>query len=796
MTPSQLELRRARVGAWVGLTFGTLLAGALWLELGRRAELLFVDWRYHLDPRAQGVSPDIVVVEIDDSTISNMESLRQVQWPFTRDVWADFVNTLSLLGPKAIVMDVAFSDRRESARPDYFTSPFLRSAGSEGSRWLGTSAYAAGSVVIGVFEKSFPPGEGADRIQETVGRAPALVPYFKARLVPVGGRGVPPVYAPDAAGQVPALFFPEANVLVGARGVGMVNRTNVIDPDTALRRFAPVVEIAGERVVALCVAGYATAIANPSVVPAWPDNEPPPPVTRPPLPTLELEGASARIGSRTIPLRADGSAWIRWRGSWETDPYLRKHLVNAWQIFEAETAIALGKPAGTKWDPQSLRGKVVLVGYTAQGEAGDRTATPFGDQPGVYMHAAALDTILTGDFLKSVPLWLESSLVIALSMACGALILGLRPFNWQAAGQIGVVLSLLLPGIVLILAYWAGAMLAFRFGWIVNVFHVETSMLLTTVGSVGFGWLFIRKEAAEEARKREHMYGLLKRTFSADVVNDLIERSGGGEVPLGGKMYNLTVYFSDISGFTTIAERLQPEELVGILNEYLTRVTELFINKHRAHVDKYIGDAVMAFWGAPIPTEDGPVRACLAAIDAIDAMDGFSAELVKRGLPPLKTRIGVNTGPAVAAWIGHPEHIAFTALGDTVNLASRLEGANKAYGTTAMIGPETYEGAKAHILARELDLVKVKGKRIPVRVYELLGRADDPLPEAREVKRRYEAALALMRAREFERARQQFVALAKELGDPPSKTLTGSCEDFLRTPPPADWDGSNELHEK
>jgi hypothetical protein len=177
-------------------------------------------------------------------------------------------------------------------------------------------------------------------------------------------------------------------------------------------------------------------------------------------------------------------------------------------------------------------------------------------------------------------------------------------------------------------------------------------------------------------------------------------------------------------------------------------------------------------------------------------MDGYSAELVKRGLSPLKTRIGVNTGPAVAAWIGHPEHIAFTALGDTVNLASRLEGANKAYGTTALIGPGTYEGAKDHVLAREVDLVKVKGKNTPVRVYELMGRAQDPLPEKREISRRYEAALALFRARQFDEARQQFLALAMEHDDPPSRALASSCEAWRRTPPPFDWDGSNELHEK
>jgi adenylate cyclase len=175
----------------------------------------------------------------------------------------------------------------------------------------------------------------------------------------------------------------------------------------------------------------------------------------------------------------------------------------------------------------------------------------------------------------------------------------------------------------------------------------------------------------------------------------------------------------------------------------------------------------------------------------------YSAELITRGLPPLKTRIGLNTGPAVAAYIGLPgERFYYTALGDTVNLASRLEGANKAYGTSIMIGPQTYEEAKHAVLARELDLVRVKGKKIPVHVYELIGRIEEPFPRQREIKRRYEAALVKFRARDFEGAQKDFQSLIDEFDDPPSKTYLKYSEERIKEPPPPDWDGSNELHEK
>ncbi len=794
----------AVVGLGVGLAIATSFSNPRSLVTSWENSTIDIRLRKYAEP--EKVSPDLTVLLIDDATEREFR-VRDLALPPDRAQFAKLLEALRLYKPRAVIFDYLFdnSPTRTKAGHEYF-DPFLNEYGSrdESTRSLlfGQASALLGRVVVGTRVVSFAQGATPDSVIDGTGYSPFVLPYFEKRLVRVTARGTPPPFRADPGAKV-FFNYPQAHIVVGARGFGL---TNIIDDDAddIIRRVYPVLRLDGRDYVQLSIAGMAVATMPTSGSVAW-ANDAPPAVDALGAPaSVRWDAGSVSIGDRyRLPLRDDGSAWIRWRGNWEGNPALalHAHTIAPWLDEDNQNAIVLGDgndPAPAGIDRAEIENKVVLIGFSAHGEFTDKVSTPFGFQPGVFLHAAVLDTILTGDSLRSLPWRFDAGLVVVMAMLVGALVVGLPKFDWLVARGIYAIGTYQALLVILPLTLWALlAFLAFPRGWVINVVPAELAMggtgLITFFASIA-----LERAGLESQRvQKEQALSLAKKALSPELVERYQAEYAGGSPPLGGERVNLTVYFSDIQGFTTISEQLAPEELIGILNEYLSRVTELMVDKHRAYLDKYIGDAVMAFWGAPIPAPDGPLRACLAAIDIMAVMDAYSAELVTAGLSPLKTRIGINTGPAIAGVVGHAKSkINYTALGDTVNLASRLEGANKAYGTTCMLGPATMEAVKDVILGRELDLVKVKGKHQAVRVFELLGRVDGAPPEKREIKRRYESALALFRARKFEEARTGFAALIAEFGDTPSRTLLRCCDERMATPPPPDWDGSNELHEK
>jgi adenylate cyclase len=190
-------------------------------------------------------------------------------------------------------------------------------------------------------------------------------------------------------------------------------------------------------------------------------------------------------------------------------------------------------------------------------------------------------------------------------------------------------------------------------------------------------------------------------------------------VRLGGEKNILSVLFSDIRGFTSISEKMTAELLVEHLNEYLQAMTDIVIESDGT-LDKYVGDEIMAFWGAPIPQEDHALRTCRAAVKMIDVLNELNVNWTALGKPKLDIGIGINTGEMVVGNMGSASRMNYTLMGDNVNLGARLEGTNKVYGTKIIISEFTYEHVKDHVIARELDLIRVKGKALPVKIYELI----------------------------------------------------------------------------
>jgi len=289
------------------------------------------------------------------------------------------------------------------------------------------------------------------------------------------------------------------------------------------------------------------------------------------------------------------------------------------------------------------------------------------------------------------------------------------------------------------------------------------------------------------------------RSFARYVPTELVKElmSSGDEAKLGGQKKELTILFCDIAGFTTLSEQVEPEMLVSSLADYFAAMSDA-VAAQGGTVDKYIGDAVMAFWGAPHAVDEPALRACRAALKMMERIREMAARWEAQGKPRIDVRIGINSGLAIVGNIGSHARMNYTVMGDTVNLASRLEGLNKVYGTRILLGEATAAQVKDRMILRPLDFVAVKGKARANMVHELLGEPSSANGHVARAADLHRQALELYRGRSFEQAAARFDEVAAALGgdDAASRILAERCRRFLADPPPQQWDGSMAMKEK
>jgi len=311
-------------------------------------------------------------------------------------------------------------------------------------------------------------------------------------------------------------------------------------------------------------------------------------------------------------------------------------------------------------------------------------------------------------------------------------------------------------------------------------------------GETQGGQSFVREvnDMHETAQRMKASLRSFGKYVPREVVRELFLT--GHEAEIGGEKAELTILFSDIAGFTSVAEKMDPSDLTAVLAEYLDGCSQA-INQHGATVDKYIGDAIMAFWGAPRANPEHALAACRGALAMQVKLRELQASWTARGLPELATRIGLNTGEVVVGNFGASDRLNYTVMGDPANLASRLEALNKAYGTSIIVGETTAEAVGDHMVLRPLEWVAVKGKTQAILLHELLGEAGDVDDATLAKIERYGAALETYRERRFEGAAKQFEAIAD---DPPSALLATRARAFAATPPPDDWDGRHVMTTK
>jgi adenylate cyclase len=432
-------------------------------------------------------------------------------------------------------------------------------------------------------------------------------------------------------------------------------------------------------------------------------------------------------------------------------------------------------------------GKLVFVGMAsssvvdAAAPAPDHFPTPFtrwggGYMPGVEIHAQLAAALIEGRVLRSA--------APGSALGIGLLAAGLLSVVFYRARPVWSALALL---------GWAGACAGVAVALLVHArVYVAIGPLVLPVALSYLGSTFVQYWLT----RREKAF--IRRAFasyvSPAVVRRLIEQPD--RLRLGGEVITASVLFTDLAGFTPLSERLPPEALVEVLNRHLGAFSEVVLS-HDGMVDKYVGDSVMAIWGAPLPSADHAARACRAAVDMRAAMAALDAELYPQWGVHLTVRVGINTGSMVAGNVGGRRAFNYTVLGNAVNLASRLESLNKVYGTVALIGEETCAAAGDTMVLREVDLVRVRGQERQVRIYELQGLRAEATAAQLARNRAYAEGLAPYRARRFAEAAAMFEKLLEEhRDDGPSQTMLARCRRYENQPPAADWDGIYTAAEK
>ena len=731
--------QRWRAVSWRALLPFALLVLAISLRLAEPSlltdiRLTVFDQYQSLKPRKQTPMP-VQLVDIDEQSLERLG-----QWPWPRNQLAQLVDAINNAGAAAIVIDILLSepDRLSPAAvakmiPDWREYQSAREAilGRTGhDEQLAQALLRANSVL------------GFALNDEIVGELPKL----KAGLVRAGDP--PDPFLPSFAAGISALpMLAEA-----AAGYGALSL--LPDRDGLVRRASMLVSVSGTVLptldaealrVAQAVSTYIVKSTNASGEQSF--------------------GGSGgvvgvKIGGLSVPTDHQGRIWIRYSDQ-------ISQSIGAWQLLSGE------------FDPQAIAGKIVLLGSSAAGLSRPQPVPVLGVVPALQIRAQILETLISGEFLHQ-PDWAKGAEVLSL-LLFGLLLIWLLP-HWGA-------LWCAIIGVAAIVAALGTSWTLFaQYNILVTPFYFAVVIILLYLTQS------LQVYLASEKEKKE-VRGAFGRYLSPVLVEQLA--NDPDKLKLGGETRHISALFCDVRGFTSISEQLPPEALTDLLNRFLTPLTDVILNE-QGTIDKYMGDCIMAFWNAPVDVAEHESRACCAALKMLDALADLNRTLQREAkasgasMQELRIGIGINSGPALAGNLGSEQRFDYSVLGDSVNLASRLEGQSKAYGVEILLSEAT-RGAVPDLAFLELDLVQVVGKSEPVRIFSLFGDASfvrsNIFIEAEALQSRM---LEHYRAREWQEA-LELIGQLEQLGLARLKgylsMMHGRIEEFKAHPPGADWDG-------
>lgn len=477
---------------------------------------------------------------------------------------------------------------------------------------------------------------------------------------------------------------------------------------------------------------------------------------------VEERNGGLQIGGISAPLDKDKQTILRFRGRTGTH-----QCYSAAAIIRSELKIeAKEKP---QIDPAELKDCYVFFGVSAPGLKDLKSTPAGGDYPGVEIHAMFLDNLLEGDFMRDAPRGVAIAVVLLLSIAAAGGALAARNGSQTAMAFAGFLAIPFALGFGL---YGAGI-------WWPMVFSA-TSIAMAITGALAWNY-------ATEGKQKRFIKSAFKQYLSGDVIEQML--TNPDMLQLGGQKRELTMFFSDLKGFSSFSEKLEPPELTSLMNDVLSDACDV-IFEEGGTVDKFIGDAIVAFWNAPVAQADHALRAVRATILIQRKLDTRRAEfeLRTKGLP-MQMRIGINSGEVIVGNMGSRQRFNYTMLGDAANLASRLEGANKPFGTHIMVSESTWNQLSGAVPGREIGFVRVVGRAQAVKVFEPLGLPGEPMPPQFA---EYPRAMELLRAKRWAEAHDIFANIKD---DYLSEKYAARCAD-LRDGKLADWDGIWNLTEK
>ncbi len=474
--------------------------------------------------------------------------------------------------------------------------------------------------------------------------------------------------------------------------------------------------------------------------------------------SLGLYASGEKVVS--IPVDDHGNMRISYYGTYKTFRYISYYDALKNRVDEEQL--------GT--ENHYFNDKIFLIGTSLAGLFDLRNTPMLQAFPGVEIHANILQTLLDQNFVTRMTATGTFVLMALLGIVLGILMNFFKPLY--------SILLLVFAGLLHIFISW---ILFVDSNLWVDIFTPILTIFVT------FSVVYIYRYATEERNKR-----FIRSTFSHFVTKSVVDEllANPDKIKLGGEKKICTVMFSDVAGFTSISEKLSPEALVSLLNDYLTQMTNI-IFEYDGMLDKYEGDAIMAVYGAPVSSGNDAYNACISALEMQEALKRMRAMLRKQGRDELYARIGLNTGPMVVGNMGSETRFDYTVMGDAVNLGARLEPACKQYGVNIMIGPQTYAQAKEKIFARQLDLLRVHGKTEPVEVYELIGTVEKGISQDKQAGiQLFGRGFQHYLKQNWEEAQKIFEAvLALDPNDGPSKRYIKRCSVYAENPPEASWDG-------
>jgi adenylate cyclase len=716
------------------------------LEFLGNIELKTLDMRFKLrGPRSPG--PAVVIVAIDQKSQDTLG-----RWPFPRSDLARAVDYLRESRARVIAFDINFPQPDQNSafqalhqvraqydelRKQGFENPQFDArlkaleASADSDKQFADSIQRFQNAILGWF--AIPEDEASSQDPKLVSD---FVNYLSFQCYP---QVIPPGAEKKFEGLEATSLSPNlGEFAVYAKNFGYFNV--IPDSDGTVRREPVVMRYKGSLYPSLDIAAslaYTNLSLDQIGVVFNPDG----------LERIDL-------GAMAVPTDPEGLVQIDFLGRAGTFP-----------------TYSLSDVVLHKLPPQTFKEKLVLIGPTAMG-IGDMVVTPFQSMayPGVEVHASFIDDILYNHFIRRGirENLIDIAFLLLFSLAAGPLISVAPPVR-------ATIILLMLLAVFLWLTYYLFA--AYRI-WIV-AFLPSAAFAVNYAGIISYRFFF-------EEREKRRALATFTQYLHPGVINQLMLHPE--LLRLGGEEKELTALFSDIRGFTALSEGLSPTSLVDILNEYLSEMTDVMM-QHWGTLDKYIGDAIMAFWGAPYPQGDHALRACRAALEMQQTLIQLQGRWEAQGRPRIDIGVGINTGAMVVGNMGSKKRFNYTVMGDNVNLASRLEGTNKTFGTRLIISENTYQAVQKEMLVRELDLIRVKGKLKPVRIFELVGTLAES-DQHRGRLDRFQRGLEAYREGLWATGLETFEGLARDYPqDGPSHVFIKRCHDFLLQPPEGVWDG-------